>query len=102
VNSLWPVLKLLFGAQLDAPVTDKALEFAHKVGKEAFDKIVDNHHANFMSQIVRCHGDPHVFNILVESKPSIETLKNFGPYGDMVVVDFEMAHIGTCELKYLE
>lgn len=47
-----------------------------------------------MAQQVLCHGDPNVFNILVEPKPAIETLEHFGPRGDMVIVDFEMAFVG--------
>jgi thiamine kinase-like enzyme len=37
------------------------------------------------------HGDSHVFNILVEAKPSIEELEDFGPNGTMVLCDWEMA-----------
>jgi thiamine kinase-like enzyme len=85
---------MLFGAQVDGPVSDKALEFARTMGKDKFSTIIDNQCKNYNSQIVLNHGDPNAFNILVESKPSIETLENFGPNGDMVVVDFEMAMVG--------
>jgi hypothetical protein len=40
------------------------------------------------------HGDSHVFNILVEAKPSIEKLEAFGPNGDVVQCDWEMAFVG--------
>jgi predicted unusual protein kinase regulating ubiquinone biosynthesis (AarF/ABC1/UbiB family) len=40
------------------------------------------------------HSDSHVFNILVEAKPSIEELEDFGPYGTTVVLcDWEMAKV---------
>jgi len=94
MNSLYPVLKMVFGGQLEAPVTDKALEYAHTLGKEKFDTMIDNLHANYMSRLVLCHGDPNIFNILVEPKPSVKTLEHFGPSGDMILVDFEMAFVG--------
>jgi thiamine kinase-like enzyme len=39
------------------------------------------------------HSDSHVFNILVEAKPSIEELEDFGPYGTVVLCDWEMAKV---------
>jgi len=40
------------------------------------------------------HGDSHVFNILVEAKPSIDKLEAFGPNGTVVLCDWEMAFVG--------
>jgi len=43
---------------------------------------------------VVCHNDAHCFNLLVESKPSISTLEQFGPTGGVKIVDWEMCHLG--------
>lgn len=40
------------------------------------------------------HNDCHVFNILVEKKPSLEQLENFGPDGSVVICDWEQTVVG--------
>mmetsp|Transcript_2780 Transcript_2780/g.7784 ORF Transcript_2780/g.7784 Transcript_2780/m.7784 type:complete len:531 (+) Transcript_2780:84-1676(+) len=40
------------------------------------------------------HQDLHLFNILVEAKPPVSTLENFGPNGTVAVVDWELAFWG--------
>lgn len=40
------------------------------------------------------HSEAHPFNILVEAKPSIEKLEQFGPNGTVVIDDWEMAMAG--------
>ena len=94
MNAMYPALKIIFAGQLDAPTMDKALEYSRVLGQNKFDKMIDNLQANYMSKLVVQHGDPNVFNVLVEPKPSVEELEKFGPSGDMVVVDFEMAFVG--------
>lgn len=39
------------------------------------------------------HNDFHVFNMLVEAKPSL-VLENFGRHGNVIVCDWEMAIVG--------
>ncbi|KAL3905110.1 MAG: hypothetical protein SGILL_009810 [Bacillariaceae sp.] len=93
MQSLFPALKMLAASKLEES-TDRALECAQQMGAEKINKMVDNLEATYMQQLVLCHGDPNVFNILVEPKPAIETLEHFGPNGNMVMVDFEMAFVG--------
>ena len=40
------------------------------------------------------HSEAHVFNILVEDKPSIDMLNDFGPNGTCTIIDWEMAMAG--------
>ncbi|KAL9188409.1 hypothetical protein ACHAXT_006787 [Thalassiosira profunda] len=40
------------------------------------------------------HSDAHVFNTLVEGKPSVDDLDTFGPEGTLVLCDWEMAYVG--------
>jgi hypothetical protein len=40
---------MLFGPQVDGPVSDKALEFACTMGKEKFDKLIDSQCQNYNS-----------------------------------------------------
>ncbi|KAL9186477.1 hypothetical protein ACHAXT_005715 [Thalassiosira profunda] len=40
------------------------------------------------------HGDAHVFNMLVEARPSIEQLEEFGPNGTMILCDWETCFAG--------
>jgi thiamine kinase-like enzyme len=52
---------------------------------------MDAHFAKYHDRDCLIHSDSHVFNILVEAKPSIEELEDFGPDGTVVLCDWEMA-----------
>ena len=55
------------------------------------EKIINAIIANYHKRDCLIHSDAHTFNVLVEAKPSIEELETFGPYGTMVLCDWEMA-----------
>lgn len=69
---------------------------AHMVilGSELMLKIVEANLADYNTRDCLIHSDAHVFNIIVEAKPSIEELENFGPNGNFVLVDWEMCMAG--------
>jgi len=54
-------------------------------------KIMDANLANYHQQDCLIHSDSRVFNMLVEAKPSIVELEDFGPNGTVVLCDREMA-----------
>lgn len=57
-------------------------------------KIIYLNLADYNTRDCLIHSDSHVFNIIVEAKPSIECLENFGPDGNLVLVDWEMCMAG--------
>jgi hypothetical protein len=65
--------------------------FCASLGEDVTMKIMDAYASKFNQRECLCHTDSHVFNILVEAKPSIEELEDFGPNGTMVLCDWEMA-----------
>jgi RIO-like serine/threonine protein kinase len=60
------------------------------LGSELLLKVVEANLADYNTRDYLIHSDSHVFNIIVEAKPSIEELENFGPNGNFVLVDWEM------------
>ena len=60
------------------------------LGKELMLKVVEANVADYHTRDCLIHSDSHAFNIIVEAKPSIEQLENFGPNGNFVLVDWEM------------
>lgn len=59
-----------------------------------FDILNDNIQDFQLTRDCLIHNDFHVFNILVEKKPSVEKLENFGPDGTVVVCDWEQTIVG--------
>ena len=72
---------------------DRTGEYCVSLGEEVVMKIVNAHIANYNKRDCLSHGDSHVFNTLVEPKPSIEELEEFGPDGSFVLCDWEMAMV---------
>jgi hypothetical protein len=72
---------------------DRTGEYCVSLGEEVVMKIVNAHIANYNQRDCLSHGDSHVFNTLVEPKPSIEELEEFGPDGSFVLCDWEMAMV---------
>ena len=70
---------------------DRTRAYCVSLGEEAVINILNAHSANYQRRHCLIHGDSHVFNILVESKPSIEDFDEFGPNGTFVLCDWEMA-----------
>jgi len=64
------------------------------LGSELLLKVVEANLADYNTRDCLIHSDSHVFNIIVEAKPSIEELENFGPNGNFVLVDWEMCMAG--------
>ncbi|KAL7530920.1 hypothetical protein ACHAXR_009503 [Thalassiosira sp. AJA248-18] len=64
------------------------------LGSEKMLKIAEANLADYNTRDCLIHSDSHVCNIIVEAKPSIEHLENFGPNGNIVLVDWEMAMAG--------
>ena len=71
--------------------SDRAEAYCASLGEDVMMKIMDANLANYRQRDCLTHSDSHVFNILVEAKPSIEELEDFGPNGTMVLCDWEMA-----------
>lgn len=69
-------------------------KYCVETGHDVLSKVIDGIIANYHQRDCLIHSDSHVFNILVESKPSIEELESFGPSGKMVLCDWEMAMAG--------
>ena len=69
-------------------------KYCVEIGHELLRKVVDSIIANYHQRDCLIHSDSHVFNILVESKPSLEKLETFGPNGTAILCDWEMAMAG--------
>ncbi|KAL9186324.1 hypothetical protein ACHAXT_005562 [Thalassiosira profunda] len=65
-----------------------------ELGEDTLRKVMEANIANYHRRDCLIHSDSHVFNILVEAKPSIEHLETFGPNGTMILCDWEMAMAG--------
>jgi len=93
--SFFPVM-----AESTKKLFDPAMEhnrlsrFARKLGKDTCDLMIENCVESFNARECLIHSDSHVFNILVERKPDINTLEQFGPVGKYVLCDWEMSMAG--------
>ena len=72
---------------------DRTGEYCVSLGEEVVMKILNTHVSIYLQPDCLIHGDSHVFNTLVEPKPSIEELEEFGPDGTFVLCDWEMAMV---------
>ena len=70
---------------------DSSIALAKEIGQTEFDKMIDNMSANYMERDCLVHNDIHVFNLLVEKKP---TPTQFGEKGAVYICDWEMAVAG--------
>ena len=74
---------------------DRTEKYMVETGGDVMIKAVQTMHYEYLNcRDCLQHGDCHVFNTLVESKPSIEKLEAFGPNGDFVQCDWEMSFVG--------
>jgi len=102
VTSLRPLFKDIFGNTIDSYGTsaadpyDTSIQVAVKeIGQNEFNQMIDAMLDSFLNdRHCLVHNDAHCFNILVEKKPSISTLENFGPDANIFLVDWEMAVVG--------
>jgi len=74
--------------------TDALAVLTKEIGKEGFDELLDNLEKEFMTREALIHNDSHTFNILVEAKPTITELKQFGDKGSIYICDWEMVIAG--------
>lgn len=74
---------------------DRTERYMVETGGDVMINVVQTMHYEYLNcRDSLQHGDCHVFNTLVESKPSIEKLEAFGPNGDLVQCDWEMSFVG--------
>lgn len=73
---------------------DRTGAYCASLGEDVIMKIINANIANYHKRDCLIHSDCHVFNTLVEAKPSIEELEAFGPNGTVVICDWEMAMAG--------
>jgi hypothetical protein len=87
--------KVTFAEAMSTPEpTDQCVALMKEIGQEGWDTIVDNTEKEYMTREGLVHHDSHMFNILVEKKPSAEKLQKFGPEASFVICDWEMAFAG--------
>jgi thiamine kinase-like enzyme len=73
---------------------DKAAAYCQELGKERVGRLINGLDEHYMRREALIHSDPHVFNILVERKPSVAKLAKFGKNGSFVLCDWEMTFAG--------
>mmetsp|Transcript_28961 Transcript_28961/g.42724 ORF Transcript_28961/g.42724 Transcript_28961/m.42724 type:complete len:289 (-) Transcript_28961:178-1044(-) len=73
---------------------DRTQEFCQKLGDNIVMKFINKIISNYHQRDCLVHSDFHAFNLLVEAKPSITELENFGKNGSLVICDWEMAFVG--------
>ena len=71
--------------------SDRVEAYCAGLGEDVMIKIMDANLANYHQRDCLIHSDSRVFNMLVEAKPSIVELEDFGPNGTVVLCDREMA-----------
>lgn len=95
-HSLTPILQSIIDGLFNPEGNqDRVSALGHCLGRDATEAMFEHYKKTVDASECLVHGDLHVFNILVGSKPSIETLENFDSSGDVVLCDFEMAHAGV-------
>lgn len=80
-------------ASNDTP-KDRTESYCRMLGKDIIMNIIDASSADENKCESLQHHDPHVFNVLVEAKPSVEESQSFGPNGNVVLCDWEFARAG--------
>ena len=71
--------------------TDRTEAYCSSLGEEVITNIMDECISDYDNKGCLIHSDAHAFNILVEAKPSIKRLDEFGQDGLVVLCDWEMA-----------
>ena len=72
--------------------TDRVAQLVQEMGKDTCLALVDDCEHNFNERQVLIHSDSHAFNTLVEA--TADGGNEFGPDGELVLVDWEMAMMG--------
>ena len=102
--SLFPQLKTIFQESIESYnkddnrgtiILDESILYAieNNITSKEFNFMMDameNEYVNERNVLI--HNDTHVFNLLVEKKPSISTLERFGPTGNIVSIIDSTVH----------
>ena len=97
IQDLVNILEEIFDGMMkeeDGDDVDRPTKLGKSMGKEILDKIISTYRKKLDDRDCIVHGDCHVFNMLVEAKPSIEKLEAFGEKGDIVLIDWEFSRCG--------
>lgn len=92
----FPSIEAKLGDLLNSADTEcRAAVLTREMGRDLCYKIYEKLRANYINDRgCLVHSDPHVFNIIVEKKPSVENLSGFGQHGSFSLCDWEMAFAG--------
>lgn len=92
------LFKLMKSRTIEACTTEKSQNrtqaFCRDLGEDLVMKFINANITNYHKRGCLVHSDFHVFNLLVEAKPSIRELENFGPNGGLTICDWEMSFVG--------
>jgi len=73
----------------------KCIAYCNELGEQRVHAIIEGIATDHKKRQILNHSDAHVFNILVEKKPSPTSPSSpFGPTGKVVFCDWEMAMVG--------
>jgi hypothetical protein len=93
--NMFPQCKKTFAEAIStSEPADQCVALMKEIGQEAYDSMVDNMTKEYTTREGLVHHDSHMFNMLVEKKPSTEKLQKFGPDALFVICDWEMAFAG--------
>jgi len=87
------IKKAMLKATCENP-KDRTEMYCTSLSEDTITNIVNVSLSNYDKSDCLMHGDCHVFNTLVEAKPSVEKLKEFGPNGTTVLCDWELSLAG--------
>jgi thiamine kinase-like enzyme len=96
--SLFDIFRDMFQATLataESEPKDSSLALAKEIGYEEYCRMMDNMEKDYMQRDCLIHNDSHVFNLLVEKKPSPNSMKQFGENASLYICDWEMAIAGS-------
>jgi hypothetical protein len=96
-NEMAPMFDKAFETLLnpEIPAKDHCVKYARDtLGAERLSEIRTAMRASDQKHEFLNHGDAHSFNILVEAKPDINKLEQFGENADFYICDWEMAYSG--------
>jgi len=80
-----------FGDLFDLEIrqNSRVSSYARELGKDTCEYLTAQFAENISKRDCLSHNDAHVFNILVEKKPDISALEQFGPFGKYAICDWE-------------
>jgi len=95
VQTIFPVMtertRFLYNPEIEP---NRVSKFVRELGQETCDLIFENCMKSLDARECLIHSDSHVFNILVEKKPNVSALEQFGPEGKYALCDWEMSMAG--------